>query len=192
MGNGLLPLLCLVAACASARKPVAPERVDLARAEELVRAEIFRENPQMNPAAQFPLFEIENAAAWESMSVQLFQVGPGATTEACETFALRHGQVARLGTGFGGMGVGSTLVSDLDADGSPDLLFVYSWGSGRHRSQVGMLSIAGGALRTLPCEWSSDGDVFLVAAAGKAQLWNAQGPFASLRFSGGALSVVAE
>jgi hypothetical protein len=139
-----------------------------------------------------PLLEITTPEAWSSMSVQLFQVRGDAVTQGFETFAVRKGEVLRLGNGFGGNGVGSTLVIDLDGDRSPELAFVYSWGSGRHRSQVGALSIAGDHMSTLACEWSSDGDTFLILSGeGTAELFNAESKLGTLRFADGMLRVSA-
>jgi hypothetical protein len=162
-------------------------------AERLVRAQIFRENPEMNPAAEFPLIEITPPDAWDFLGLQLFQVSSNATVQACETFAVRQGEVVRLGTGFGGRGVQSMLVTDLDGDHSPDLAFVYSWGSGRHRSQAGALSVAGGRLHTRASEWNDPGDPQLERGEhGEARLCDSRGAFARLEISGGLLVVVDE
>ena len=182
MKSPSIALVCLCAACHSAPS-----------SEDLVRAQILRENPGMNPEARFPMTEITPAQARETLGVQLFRIEESATTQCYETFAVRKGEVARLGTGFGGMGVGSTLLTDLDGDRAPDLVFVYSWGSGRHRSQVGVLRVVDEHLDVLECEWSCDGDAFLRAGPpGQARLANARGPFGTVRVVDGVLGVVAD
>lgn len=189
----LLPCLLLLAACESAPPAVAPLRITLERATELVRAEVLRENPEVNPALEIPLIEITPVDAWQAMSVQLFQVRSDALFQAFETFAVRKGEVVRLGRGFGGDGVGSTLVTDLDGDRSPDLAFVYSWGSGRHLSQVGVLRIAGDRMQVLPCDWTAIGDSYLVFGEHRtAQVTHASAKVGTLRLVEGQLRVVAD
>lgn len=56
---------------------------------------------------------------------------------SCETFLLYDGEIYKLGGGFGGYGVTSFAISDIDTDGNEELYFTFSWGSGIHRSQVG-------------------------------------------------------
>jgi hypothetical protein len=127
------------------------------------------------------------------MSVQLFQVRNDSLVQGFETFAVRKGQVARLGKGVGGDGVGSTLVTDFDGDRSPDLAFAYSWGSGRRRSQVGVLRIAGDHMQVLPCEWSVEGSTYLVPGQrGTAQVQSASSGIGTLRVVEGVLRVVAD
>jgi hypothetical protein len=186
-----LSLLFLVAACASPTYAPGPQRISIERAGELVRAEILRENPEINPAVQIPLLEITPIEAWRAMSVQLFQVRNDSPVQGFETFAVRKGEIARLGKGLGGDGVGSTLVTDFDGDRSPDLAFTYSWGSGRRRSQVGVLRIAGDHMHVLPCEWSAEGSTYLVPGqSGTAQVQSASSGMGTLRVVEGTLRVI--
>jgi len=141
MKLGALLLSVVLGACAAA----AP-RLDRAAAEELVSAAIRRGKPAVNPAVRFPVREITPAEAWERMRVQIFQVEPGAQVDARETFAVRQGQVVRLGTAFGGSGVGTLLVAYPDGEGTPELTFSYTWGSGETRTDVGVLRIVDDAL----------------------------------------------
>lgn len=188
------------AACAACRSapeaptPVsAPVPVTHEQAEALVRAAILRESPEINPQFEFVLNAIPQPEAWQTLGVQLFQVGADSLVQAFETFAVRKGKVQRLGTGFGGMGVGSTLVADVDGDRSPDLAFAFSWGSGRHRSQVGLLRIAGDRMSTLPCEWSAAGDIFLVPGGSQGvAVFGPNGRVGRLEVREGALRVVVD
>lgn len=56
---------------------------------------------------------------------------------SCESLLLYKDQVYPLGEWFGGLGVTSFAVTDLNKDGSFELYFTYSWGSGIPRSLVG-------------------------------------------------------
>ena len=68
--------------------------------------------------------------------VQVFQVADG--IYQYESFLLQNGDLYPMGAAFGGMGVNSLLTTDLDGDGAAELIFTYSFGSGIHRSQIGL------------------------------------------------------
>lgn len=112
-------------------------RLSLAEAEALVRAHILAANPGMNPAAAFPLVETTGDETWQRMGVQVFQVTEG--VRQFDTFVIADGIVYPIGIGFGGMGVHTHLVTDLDQDGAAELVYAFSYGSGVHQSQVGIL-----------------------------------------------------
>ena len=54
--------------------------------------------------------------------------------DSCASFLLYEQEIYPLGVWFGGMGVTSMALEDLNGDGKQELYFTYSWGSGRHRS----------------------------------------------------------
>lgn len=143
MKRWLLILPVLLGACASA-----PQRLDCAGAEELVAAALRREKPDMNPAVRFPVHEVTPADAWERMGVQIFQVDAEALVDARETFAVRQGQVVRLGSAFGGPGVESQQLEERGGE-APELTFRFTWGSGEMRTETGVLRIVDGELRVL-------------------------------------------
>jgi len=55
---------------------------------------------------------------------------------SCASFLLYDGIVYPLGEWFGGFGVTSMALADLNGDQKPELYFTYSWGSGLHRSHA--------------------------------------------------------
>lgn len=120
--------------------PVVKERkrMELKEAEKLVRDHIFKENPKMNPTAQFPLKEVTTNAIWKRLSVQVFKVTEGVRDS--ETFVIKSGKVFGIGIGFGGPGVGSLGVADLDKSG-PTLVYTYGWGSGIHRCHLAICDV---------------------------------------------------
>lgn len=61
---------------------------------------------------------------------------------SCGSFLLYDREVYPLGVWFGGHGVTSFAVSDLNGDGAFELFFTFSWGSGAHRSQAGYFDSA--------------------------------------------------
>jgi hypothetical protein len=118
-------------------KEVPPLKV--AGAENLVRKFIFDQNPKMNPAAEFPLKDLTTKAVWDRLDAQVFQVTEG--VRAHETYVIKGKKVYHIGSGFGGHGVSSIAVADPNGDGRDKLVFAYSWGSGIHRSHVGVFDI---------------------------------------------------
>lgn len=55
---------------------------------------------------------------------------------SCASFLLYEGNIYPLGEWFGGFGVTSMALADMEGDGVPELYFTYSWGSGLHRSHA--------------------------------------------------------
>lgn len=55
---------------------------------------------------------------------------------SCASFLLYEEKVYPLGEWFGGLGVTSMALADLDGDQKSELYFTYSWGSGLHRSHA--------------------------------------------------------
>jgi hypothetical protein len=110
--------------------------LSVAEAEKLVRDYEFARTPDMNPSATFPLSEITPPDVWQRMGAQLFKVTDG--VRLAESYLIYQGQVAHLGNAFGGTGINSMVVTDLDQDGTPELVYAYNFGSGIHQSSVGM------------------------------------------------------
>jgi hypothetical protein len=73
--------------------------------------------------------------------------------------------VRPLGDSVGGAGLMSMTVADLDGDETPELAYTYSWGSGIHRSMVGIFGNKDGKanITEVPFAFLS-GDVFVKEA----------------------------
>lgn len=54
-----------------------------------------------------------------------------------QSFIMYDGKVYSIGECFGGFGITSMALADLNRDGEYELYYTFSWGSGIHRSQVG-------------------------------------------------------
>lgn len=54
-----------------------------------------------------------------------------------ESFIMYDGEIYSVGTCFGGLGITSMALADLDEDETYELYYTFSWGSGLHRSYVG-------------------------------------------------------
>ncbi|WP_419871195.1 M56 family metallopeptidase [Candidatus Pristimantibacillus sp. PTI5] len=66
------------------------------------------------------------------------------------SFLLYGGEVYPLGEWFGGLGVTSMALADMDSDGESELYFTYSWGSGLHRSHAAYFNPSAKEIFILP------------------------------------------
>lgn len=129
-------------------------------AEEMIRDYLCDQKPNLSSDVHLPLIKVPLEEGSETLPIQIFRVTDGPF--ARETFLISGETVLRLGTAFGGQGVTSIRVSDLDRDGSAELLFAYSFGSGIHQSWIGMYAPAYGDDRIYETETAYLGDVGLV------------------------------
>lgn len=145
----------------TSENPIPIIRIDINAAEQLLRAWYEKENPDFNPAVKIPLKDLTTDEIWNRLGVQVFQVS--GDIYQYDTFLIRNRQVLPMGTGFGGMGVTSMIVTDLDQDGQPELLYAYSFGSGIHQSHLGLYSPALTGNSTIEANTRYvDGDLLLV------------------------------
>ncbi|MGG1633902.1 M56 family metallopeptidase [Paenibacillus sp. NRS-1760] len=70
--------------------------------------------------------------------------------KSAASFLLYKGVVYPLGEWFGGLGVTSMALADLDNDGDSELYFTYSWGSGLHRSHAAYFNPSAKEIVILP------------------------------------------
>ncbi|MBD5471289.1 MAG: hypothetical protein HDR19_09390 [Lachnospiraceae bacterium] len=73
-----------------------------------------------------PVFVLENS------EYEIFKY-----SESCQSFIMYDGEVYSIGSCFGGYGITSMALADLDKNGEYELYYTFSWGSGMPRSQVG-------------------------------------------------------
>jgi hypothetical protein len=73
----------------------------------------------------------------EEIGCQIFKVN-----YTCETYIVNKSKVYAIGLGFGGYGVVNIESCDFDNDGHKDLIYTFSWGSGLHRSHIGIFNFA--------------------------------------------------
>ena len=132
-------LLTSYVAPAAAGADGKPALLKVEEAEMLVRDYVFAENPKMNPQAAFPVTEVTPKTVRERLGAQVFVVVDG--VQLYETFVICEKKVYRIGKAFGGPGVTSMVTADPGGDGRDKLIFAYAWGSGEHRSQVGVLDV---------------------------------------------------
>lgn len=70
---------------------------------------------------------------------QIFKVN-----NSCESYVVYDSKVFHIGLGFGGFGIVSLEACDFDENGQKDLIYTFSWGSGLHRSHVGLFNLSEG------------------------------------------------
>jgi hypothetical protein len=117
-----------------------PRRISVTEAERLVRSRVFSDNPDMNPAAEFPLEGRTTDELWQRMKAQVFQVTDGVHYGVF--YLIKDGKTQPLGTSaYGACGYGLSMqVTDLDNNGKPELTYTYESGSGIPYSHVAVYS----------------------------------------------------
>ena len=140
--------------------PQAAERLTVAEAEKLVDAHIRAATPDDESGRQVPVEGTDDRRRCGSACrVQVFQVTEG--VRQYETFLIRGGKEVRpLGIGFGGSGMMSLCVADLDGDGKPEMVYTYSWGSGLHRSHAAVYREKDGKVQEAVVPFAFKGDMF--------------------------------
>jgi len=139
--------------------PPAPGPRTPEEAEAMVRQYLHALKPDLGPEFPLVVAEVPVPEAWERLRAQVFRAKDGPF--ARETYLISGDSVRQLGTATGGQGVTSIVVADLDRDGSAELLFSYSFGSGIHQSRIGMVAPAYAGDRTFEAAIAYRGDVGL-------------------------------
>jgi hypothetical protein len=86
----------------------------------------------INYGYEFSYDTVYNITPPEIAGGEDFQIFKCSTS--CLSILEYKGQCYELGISFGGYGLVDMMLYDCNKDGSSDLLFTYSWGSGLHRS----------------------------------------------------------
>lgn len=106
-----------------------------------VKAASTKENDKTGMAKEdkikyYTTAETTPAEVKNEIGCQIFKVN-----NSCETFVIYKAKLFKIGFGFGGLGVVNIATCDFDGDGQKDLLYTFSWGSGLHRSQIGLFNM---------------------------------------------------
>jgi len=117
------------------------EPLNQSEAEQVVRQWVYEDyNPDMNPSAEFPLEETTTDRIWNRLDSQLYTCTSTTPGMSNRPLLIECEDVFDLGQyrGLGGHEVDELRVTDLDADGSHELVFLDTWGSGIVRTAVVM------------------------------------------------------
>lgn len=85
----------------------------------------------------YTIYDITPNNVKEEIGCQIFKVN-----YTCETYVVYKSKVYAVGLGFGGYGLLNIDTCDFDNDGQKDLIYTFSWGSGLHRSHIGVFNFA--------------------------------------------------
>lgn len=83
-------------------------------------------------------------------------------SQTCESLLVTQEGAYMLGLSFGGRGVTSAVPCDADDNGTPDLLFTFSWGSGVHRSNLAVLNLTTMETTVLAIWWEWESDLVVL------------------------------
>jgi hypothetical protein len=136
------PLIVLVVLAADESKSHRPEtaQLSIATATQKLASHIREKKPGAILDKEFAVKELTTDNVWKVLGVQIFKVNAGAVA-LHESFVLRGETVLPIGQAFGGDGVTSVVAADLVGDKRPLLIYAFAWGSGRHRSEIGILDL---------------------------------------------------
>ena len=85
----------------------------------------------------YKIHDITPADVKKELNCQIFKVNNN-----CESYLIYKGELFKIGIGFGGFGVTDLKVCNFDGNGQKDLIYIFSWGSGLHRSQIGIFDFS--------------------------------------------------
>lgn len=126
--TGLLPVSMLLSGCDSGKISVNEAKRIIQESQELPMGSMDSE-----------LVEITPPDVWAETKSQLFRISG---SSSMETYIVADNKAAVLGNGFGGFGVTSAVPFDANGDGTIDLVYAYSFGSGMHRSVISWMDLS--------------------------------------------------
>ncbi|MEN6521839.1 MAG: hypothetical protein ABFD46_11905 [Armatimonadota bacterium] len=138
----LLILICsclilnpLVGCCSA--ENTAYTRLTVDEAEKLVQDWVKKNRDRCYWHNQPKLKELTTEDIWQQLHVQVFKLKDHTESiSEIDAYLVKNGKVYPMCTGFGGHGLTDMCVCDIDKDSKDELVYIYSWGSGIHRSLV--------------------------------------------------------
>lgn len=127
-----VPLPAAISPNQQARDALVKGRSPLSEANSLVTA--WYKKIGLSHVAN--LHEITPAGVWLKTHGQIYE---DATDFGGDGFYIKDKLVYHISTGFGGFGINNIVVCDIDNDKHPEIVYTYSWGSGLHRAQIGVI-----------------------------------------------------
>jgi len=83
----------------------------------------------------YTIHDITPKEVKEELHCQIFKVN-----YTLETYVINKGKIFPIGFGFGGAGIVNLSTCDFDENGKKDLIYTFSFGSGLHRSHIGIFN----------------------------------------------------
>lgn len=120
-------------------------RLDLPAAERLVAAWAGAHRPKVvSWHTKPPLSDVTTAETWTRLRAQVFTLRDESwSVDDVVAYLIKDRTVVPMAIGFGGAGLETTVVTELDGDAKPELLYTYSWGSGLHRTHLSLIRFDG-------------------------------------------------
>ncbi|MNC33740.1 hypothetical protein D3C76_231620 [compost metagenome] len=137
----LLTICCVTASCGSGETSETvsgelPHKLTSGQTGKLILGNM-KESASRDSTAHW--IDITPPDVWEQTGLQLFKNIERASNG--DTFAVSDGKAVQIGIGFGGYGVTSAVPYDVNKDGTVDIVYAYSFGSGIHRSVIAWLDL---------------------------------------------------
>lgn len=129
LGVCVLAISLLFSACDSDSKT---KKLSIKEANEIIQETLDQQVIRLTS----DLTEITPPEVWAETKHQIFK-----DSSSLETFVVTEGKAALAGIGFGGAGVTSIVPYDVNKDGTTDLVYAYSFGSGVHRSVISWMDL---------------------------------------------------
>ena len=93
--------------------------------------------PKEDKLRYYTMLDITPKNVKTEIGCQIFKVN-----YTCETYVLYKSKLFQIGIGFGGFGLVSLATCDFDGNKQKDIIYTFSWGSGLHRSQIGVFNFS--------------------------------------------------
>jgi hypothetical protein len=107
----------------------------LEEARDMIESYLRAQGHDLGIEPIIPIEELQFEDLWAALEAQVFRVIEG--DYKYESFLIRGDDVIQLGNSAGGQGLTSLMISDLDQDSHAELLFTYSFETGKPRSKIG-------------------------------------------------------
>jgi hypothetical protein len=135
----ILTLCFLFSACDSNETPneEAHKKMSIEEATKLI---LETQPPSQFSNFEMDLIEITPSNIWDKTKIQLFK-NIGYSMLSGETFIVTNQEAIHIGIGFGMYGITSAVPYDVNKDGSMDIVYAYSYGSGIHRSVISWIDL---------------------------------------------------
>ena len=125
-----------------------PAKTDKRLTVASARALLHGHYAARNPGDDFKVVDRTTDDIWKRLGIQVFRVTAPDHLSA-ETHVIQDGKIHPIGRNFGGEGVTSLVAADAGKK-KYVLVCAFAWGSGVHRSQLGVFDPAGSKQITLP------------------------------------------
>ncbi len=137
-----MSIVCLFLVLTVQQKHDSPSgmRITVSEAERRIAVWVGKYKTPFARHSHPKLKDVTPEDGWHRAGGQVFkQTEYTESIDETDAYFIRGREIVPLSIGFGGNGLISVCVADLNLDGKRQLVFTYSWGSGLHRSHLGIV-----------------------------------------------------